>query len=240
MDLTPTALLEAASFDWETLLPILFFVLYGIAQFVGSRKKPDEEVDEEPDSGQQQVDPLEKARQIREEIKRKIEERTQPAPQAERSSQTQQREAYDPYKPESPAGRTETKSRTFQPGRAESQKRSIPHHEEPPIGAPEPGEFNQTDIQKRLREQQRRLQEARRRQREAKQQARKMEKQAAAKVPRQLTGPPVVKSLKAEIIPVDSPARLRTSLIRDLRDPSSLRKAVLLREVLDPPLGLRK
>jgi len=239
MDLTPAALLEAASFDWETLLPIVFFILYGIAQFFGSRKKPGEE-EEQPAEGDQQVDPLEKARQIREEIKRKIEERTQPSSQQERAGRERSEPSYDPLKPDPSGERKELRPQTFQPMEKEEPRRVVTRQKDASRAAPEPGAFNQPDIQKRLREQQKRLQEARRRQRQAKEQARKIEKQAAARVPGKLTGAPVVKSLGAYAIPVDSPARLRSSLVRDLRDPSSLRKAVLLREVLDPPVGLRK
>jgi len=234
-----TAFVKAISFDWETFLPIIFFILYGVAQLVGSRKKSGEQSGEDSESGETGVDPLEKARQIREEIKRKIEERTHAPSESQRADQTPDRGEYNPFSPEPSPERSAGSTGTFQQSSREQHQPSTPQPEPAPIGAPEPGEFNQPDIHQRLREQQKRLQEARRRQREAMQQARKIEKQAAAKVPGKLTGPPAVKSLKAEIIPVDSPARLRRSLIQDLKDPSSLRKAVLLREVLDPPLGLR-
>ena len=33
----------AVSFDWEALIPIIFFLLYGLAQFFGTKKKGGEE-----------------------------------------------------------------------------------------------------------------------------------------------------------------------------------------------------
>lgn len=62
----------AVSFDWEALLPLLLFLLYGLSQFLGSRKKGrEEEVFEEPDPDLAAEE--ERARQIREEIRRRVE-----------------------------------------------------------------------------------------------------------------------------------------------------------------------
>ena len=39
MQSAPENFQHAASFDWEALLPVLFFLLYGIAQLLGSKTK---------------------------------------------------------------------------------------------------------------------------------------------------------------------------------------------------------
>lgn len=64
----------AVSFDWEALLPLLLFLLYGLSQFLGSRKKgSEEEVYEEPDPDRAAEE--ERARQVREEIRRRVAQR---------------------------------------------------------------------------------------------------------------------------------------------------------------------
>ncbi|MCC5833920.1 MAG: hypothetical protein JJU20_04225 [Opitutales bacterium] len=63
----------AVNFDWEALLPLLLFLLYGLSQFIGSRKKSGEaeqELFEEPDPDLAEQE--ERARQIREEIRRRV------------------------------------------------------------------------------------------------------------------------------------------------------------------------
>lgn len=203
---------EAVSFDWEALLPILFFLLYGISQFFGS-KKNSAPPEEESESGE--VDPLERAREIREEIKRKMEERRKGSPEKETVSIP----ARDRPPVPSPA--------------------SAGHSREGPSEAPRPSPSpaapsQEMSIEERLRRQQVRLEESRKRQAEAREKAREIEKKA---------GVPARRSKEAK--PVDAyrlvvPASvLRRDLMKGLRDPNSLRKAVLYREILDSPVGLR-
>lgn len=90
------SLFLAVSFDWEALLPLLLFLLYGLSQLLGSRKKgAEEEIFEEPDPDQAAEE--ERARQIREEIRRRVEsqrqsdeasvsESRQPAPVAQQAA----------------------------------------------------------------------------------------------------------------------------------------------------------
>ena len=209
---------EAVSFDWEALLPILFFLLYGIAQFFGSRKKADPP-DDEPVS--EEVDPLERARQIREEIKRKLEERRKGSAEQEMTSAPSRERPSAPA--QAPAGHSrEGSSPAPQPSPA-------------PRSSPSPGPPSQeTSIEERLRRQQARLEESRQRQTEARKKAREMEKKAGVPARRRKAAKPV--DAYGLVVP---PAVLRRNLMKDLRDPNSLRKAVLLREILDSPLGLR-
>lgn len=211
----------AASFDWETLLPVVFFVLYGIAQLLGSKKKKPGEEEETIED----VDMEERARQIREEIRRKIEERRQaregqssPAPQP---APAQRRARYDPTMPES-------QQRRFQ--QPESQRPEPPQPRPQPVARsrPEPAMPRQSGIEERLQEQRAILERARKEQREAKAKARQMMAAAGAGRSRQQHSPAAVSS-----------GNLRDQLLADLRNPLSTRKAVLLREVLGTPLGLK-
>jgi len=204
---------EAISFDWEALLPILFFLLYGLAQFFGS-KKDTAAPKEEPVS--EEIDPLERARQIREEIKRKMEERRKGSPQ-EGTVSTQSRER--PVGP-SPAPAGHAREGMPSPAPRPLPSPAIPAHE--------------TGIEERLRRQQARLEESRKRQVEARKKAREMEKKAGVPSHRSKAAKPV--DAYRLVVP---PSVLRRDLMKGLRDPNSLRKAVLYREILDSPVGLR-
>ena len=208
----------AASFDWETLLPVVFFVLYGIAQLLGSKKKKPGQEEETIED----VDMEERARQIREEIRRKIEERKRAreghGPAAPQPVPQQRRVRYDPNLPE-------TQQRRFpepEPPRPAMQPEPVARHQ------PEPMAPRQSSIEQRLQEQRVILEKARKEQREAKAKARQMMAAAGA---RREKG-----SYRIEKI---SSSKLREQLIADLRNPLSTRKAILLREVLGTPMGLK-
>ena len=211
-------LMPAASFDWETLLPVVFFVLYGIAQFLGQKKKGGPEAEEEPD-----VDMEERARKIREEIRRKIEARReareggagpQPVP-ADRAP-------YDPTMPESMQGRPTVQPPVVEPVR-------IPEPPKPvTFPSMEEGLARQASLERSLHEQREMLVRARKEKKEARERALEMERQA--KLGRRGSRKPRP----------SAPARsLRSSLLEELREPTSVRKAILLREILDTPPGLK-
>lgn len=225
--------LRAASFDWEALLPILFFALYGLAQFLGSRKKKEEA--EEP-AEEPEVDPIERARQIRDEIRNKIEARKEKQASEEQGGpvhESDYRPSYDPNLPDVQQPRPVIEHRQPQP-QAESppERRSVvlKDVDRESSNLPIP------DFEKRLQEQQKRLAESRKRQQEAMAQARRMKDQARPKQRKTLLNP--VEST-ASTARVASPGRLRQEILDGLRDPSTLRRAVLYREILDPPVGLR-
>ena len=77
---------RAASFDWETVIPVIFFILYGIAQFLGAKKKGS--AGQETEEGEPDIDMEERARRIREEIRRRIEERRRAEDPAEPAAAT--------------------------------------------------------------------------------------------------------------------------------------------------------
>jgi hypothetical protein len=213
---------RAASFDWETLLPVVFFVLYGLAQFLGSRKKGDAA----EDGADPEEDPMEKARQIREEIRRKIEQRKQTAGQpASRDTTAPQRGyGYDPNQPESRQARHQQQSQPAQ------KPRPVVVHQAQPV-ATQPRLSN---IEERLHAEQKRLREARKQHDAAMVQARKMTREASVK--RQSDSR---KLFEPDAVGLDGSGKLRTDVIYGLRHPNSLRQAILYREILGPPVGLR-
>lgn len=214
---------RAASFDWETLLPVIFFILYGVAQFFGSKKKGDAVEEEETPPSE---DPMERARQIREEIRRKIAERKEAGEQAApgQEAATGRRYAYDPNLPESQQG----ERRTTQP--PAQKPRPVVVHQAQPVQAKSPV----SGIQDRLAEQRKRLEEARKQREAAMKQARKMTHEAGAG-----HRPGAHRAARSGASTLLDPSDLREELIRGLRHPNTIRKAVLYREILDPPLGLR-
>lgn len=231
----PSLLQTAASFDWETLIPIVFFVLYGIAQFLGTKKKGDPDEEDQPVDPDE--DPIERARQIRDEIRRKIEESRQASGSGTSSGS---KPAYDPTLPDSQ--QRQPVQRQSQPERPHERPKSIPLPRRQTAASMEPGTMQSApqktgpsgqDIEKRLREQQKRLAEARKRQQAAREQARKMEMKAGATPTRKLPAKRDAYTL------VSTPSQLRNRLMKGLRDPDSLRAAVLYREILDKPKGLR-
>ncbi|MEX0325015.1 MAG: hypothetical protein AB3N33_02885 [Puniceicoccaceae bacterium] len=217
----PLDLSLAASFDWETLLPVVFFVLYGIAQLLGSKKKKNQP---QEDDYQEDVDMEERARQIREEIRRKIEERKQAregqSPQAPQPIPQQRRARYDPTLPETQQRRA--------PAPEPAPVRPVIQPEPVARRAPEPVMARPSSLEQQLQEQRAILERARREQQEAKAKARQMladvgagEKKAGTRRTATASG------------------NLRDDLLADLQNPSSTRKAILLREVLGTPMGLK-
>ncbi len=200
----------AASFDWETLLPVLFLVLYGLAQFLSARKKGAAAAEE---TEQAEVDAEERARQIREEIRRRIEERRRAA-EGQAPQPAAPAPAYDPRLPE-------------------SQQRRMPAAPAAPVFMP----GAESDFEQRLREQRRKLEEARREREEAHARALEIERRAMEARP----GRPIQRKRAAAGAPagLQGPAQLRRQLVSNLQQPESVRLAVLLREVLGPPVALR-
>jgi hypothetical protein len=217
--------LLAVSFDWEALIPILFFLLYGLAQFFGSKKKGGEE--EIPVEDEEAVDPMERARQIREDIQRKIQERRDAAGTATDPTMGRQPQVQPPYDPTVPES-------------APQPAQSPPPNTPQPVQRAQPaaGSSRELNIEERLRRQQERLREARKRQEEARRKARSMQDRAGLGQGRQLLQP--VKRSKAAAAPdLLRPAALRQQVIDGVRDPNSLRKAILYQEILGTPVSLR-
>ena len=252
----PDGFLRAASFDWEALLPILFFVLYGLSQFFGGRKGEEaEEGGEEPD-----VDAKERARQIREDIRRKIEARRKGAGQGaepERGhAESRASGGYDPTVPEGqqsrqrpPAQALERKELSHnrkelsQPERKAARDPRESEREEwnSPVPGPRPGEIG-TDgpslLERKLAEQRKRLEESRRQQEAAHRKARSIRKKAGVEEGSIGSGLEA-RPRSAYTIETWKPSALRAAVLSGLRDPKTIRQAVLYREILDPPVGMR-
>jgi hypothetical protein len=207
----------AASFDWETLAPVIFFILYGLAQLFGNKKKGKTQEEEEPE-----VDPAERARRIREEIRRRIEERRQE--QEGGMPRPVERPAYDPTVPDTAQARPVAQ---FPQQRRDSRQVVQPTQPAQPV-------FQKTEktvgLEQKLAEQRRILAESQRKQKEAREKARQMLHDAGAQADA---------NIRREGAKAVGAKRLKKELLSGLRDTNGLRKAVLYREILDPPLGMR-
>jgi len=212
----------AASFDWEALLPVLFFLLYGISQLFG-KKKRSQEGEEAPDE-----DAMERARQIREEIRRKIEERRQAAGGGESTPE------YDPTTPDG-------QQRNLRPQHAElrPQQGTLEQPVQKSIPMPAPQQKRRmpeptVSIGERLKEQRRMLEETRRKAKEA--------QERAATYSQSGRGRQVVAIRQRAELEKSGPKRGRTfreNLLMGLRNPQSLRKAILYQEILEKPVSLK-
>lgn len=218
----------ALSFDFESLLPILFFVLYGLSQFLGSKKKPKEVEEAEEEELDALDEARERARQIREEIQRKIRERQQGHPSGQGAGDW-----------ESPPVVIPPPARTILVETDATLERSLPRVE--PVARPKEAYQNslQSEMERRLEEQRVVLAEARRKNQEARREAMRRSEAVLAKArsDRKLAQNERRDRNAAAIIP--SKESFRGELVSELRNPQSVRKAILYREILGPPLALR-
>lgn len=184
----------AVNFEWEALLPLLLFLLYGLSQLLGGRRKdiPEEQepVDYDPTAAAEEEE-QERAREVREEVRRRIAERQQ----AETSAETTPQQRPEP----APAA-------------------SAPPRRQPQAPAPQSG--GDGGIVERLAEQKRRLESARR----EKQRAEQESKEIYAKARRAARGsirsskkadlPQSAVALRDEVLDVvSSPLRLRQGIL---------------------------
>jgi hypothetical protein len=195
----------AASFDWEQLLPLLFFVAYGVIQFLGHKKKPADPLADDESAD----DPDVVARQIREEIQRKIEERRRAAGDTQAPGPVlQPRSGPEPS----------MMSPTARQAQAERPMRVAPAA---PVVDP------QLSLMHRLEKQRARLAEAEEQQRAAARRAQQM-----------------VSAYRLDSEIADEAAAIITgNVASDVREllqrHASQRTAIVLAEILGPPVGLR-
>lgn len=229
MNLPEQTVMHALSIDWEALLPILFFLLYGLSQFFGSKKNKGAEEAEE--AGAEEVDPMERARQIREEIQRKIRERREASGTETDPTMGQQPTVVPPYDPTQPERPTSSME-------AEPVRTPVQRPQPRPVERAQPAASGGISIEERLRRQQERLQEARQRQAEARRKAQSMRQRVGAP-----SGPMMGQVQRARaatpVVDLVRPAVLREDVIKGLRDPNALRKAILYREILGQPKSLQ-
>jgi DNA repair exonuclease SbcCD ATPase subunit len=220
----------AFSFDFDTLLPILFFVLYGLSQFLGGKKKKGEAEELEPEEDDAMEEARERARQIREEIQRKIRER-----QAGRRHSHGNGDWESPpvVMPPEPVEEDPVLART------DAQlERSIPDLD----GLQESARERQpvmSEMEQRLEEQRARLAETKRKNEVARKEALRRRNEAYAKAKQFRTDLDQTMRSDARSFGGIAAGKFRDELIAGLRDPATVRQAILYREILDPPVGLR-
>lgn len=217
----------ALSFDFESLLPILFFVLYGLSQFLGSKKKPKELEEPEEDESDAFEEARERARQIREEIQRKIRERQQGGAGGQGAGDW-----------ESPPVVIPPRGRLLEETDAALEK-SLPRVE--PASSPKESYQNslQSEMERRLEEQRALLAQARRKNEEARREARRRSEAILAKARSDRKLEQDARRDRNAVVSVPLTESFRGELVSELRNPQSVRKAILYREILGTPLGLR-
>jgi hypothetical protein len=206
----------AAGIDFDSIAPFVFVILIVASQLMGALKKKGARKEEEPD-----VDALERARQIREEIRRKIEERRQELePGTTRPVNQPRRSAYDPTMPE---------QQQRQPQPVQQQRPAVPRTS-PARPVYQVQRSRGSTLLEQLAEQRKRLESAQRQQQEARAKAKRM---------LQESGFEIKEREKLAGTGTASTSLLKKQLLSGLRDKNGLRKAVLYREVLGKPIGLR-
>jgi hypothetical protein len=253
----PITELVALSIDFEVLAPVIFIILYFLSQFLGGgdkekkAKKKQEKREaaqrgkQSPmDSAQADADEEARARRIREEIQRKIAERRA----AEGAGGGQQQAPtssprYDPTLPEHAQRRDFSSS----PDIAREVPERLPPRRVEPTTPPAPAPRRVAEQEPRVRansfesamaEQRRQLERASQAREDAFRQARSIERGVAATNLRLLEAREARSAERRAALL--TPDALRREILDELRDPETARKAIVLREVLGPPLGMRK
>ncbi len=227
-----------ASFDWEKLLPLVFFALYGLAQLIGSMKKGKQQQEEQPET-----DVAERARQVREEIRRKIAERRRAA-EGQGGQPATRPYHYDPTQPDGQKPLFHPAPKPHQdPARMQrEQPRRRETRREEPAWSGDSGS-RMSSLEKRLEEQRKILEQSRRQQREAREKARSMERNAGVRdITAGEVGTDEIGSSGSSVREHPETIRnrrIRHNILSDLSHPDGLKKAVLYREIIGPPLGLR-
>ncbi len=224
--------------NWfELLIPVIIVLLY-LFQRIWSGG---EEIDERPPG---ESDTSDEARRIQEEIRRKIVTRQQ-GRQAREYVQETVRDDYEPV----PAEATTEPERFERFESAPENRRDDPggfhtssgeserSAEEHVPGLAPVGESRQRDYQAELQEQLRRVEEAKQMRRQATHSAGEVVRKAGTQSNQRLGG----KQFEHQAGRVQR--RYGTyavdALVDDLRSPDGLRKAFLMREILDRPVGMR-
>lgn len=226
----------ALSIDWESILPILLFVGYGISQMIGSGKKGDADAEDDPDAAEAE----ERARKVREEIRRAIEQRRRQLtgePQADEAGAAEpvgQRRVYDPTLPEQAQRRVLT-----HPSRREASEPSDP---EPPfVGGHDPiSGGGESMLQAQLDAQRLRLEAAKAERAAAQERAQQIRSEANARQQARDARNQRRGSRHSNLAYDWESRDLDISVIGEqLRSPGGLRQAIIFHEILGKPVGER-
>lgn len=226
----------AQGIDWESILPVLLFVGYGIVQMIGALKGNKEE---EEDTAKEDPEAMERARRIREEIRERIRKRMEGVEGSETPvGSPSPSPAYDPNLPEQMQGRRTVESAPRQRLELPSQRRTREPREieERPLEMFDPlSGGGESMIQRQLAEQQRRLEEAKAERQSAIERAKEIRGKAAATPVEAVRRPP--KRDFWNVVP--STEQQFDDLLAGLRSAGGLRNAILYQEILGTPKGLR-
>ena len=241
-------LAQGGGFDWEGVVPIVIFIFYALSQFLGSgtKKKAKEKKREatrrrQGPAGESPSEAAEeaRAREIREEIQRRIAEKQQQGQPTAQPPVMRESEAprYDPTVPEPNQRRARRRDVGSSPVPVEEARKAAEVARAPePAAAPArraawADRGNGSSIEERLRQQKKRLELAR------------SERDSALKKAREITARSTRQQSKEKqfswAVADRSPARLRSDVIEALSDPAGAQKAMLYLEILGPPLAYR-
>ena len=208
----------------NVIVPIIILILYGLGNAAqGKKKKRNKRKLARPSAKGRTAEADQQAREIREEIKRKIAERSgAPAPPAPPPPMEEPTlPGWRPY-PEEPL----PADREMPAGQAEELPEPIPSYDRPVPAAMET-EVYLDDFEDRLEGIEERL-------RQFQEQARAEE----ARI-RRPAGPVEISPRLEPVLLAKGRDSLRAQLFRDLAHPLGQRKAILVSEILGKPIGLK-
>lgn len=239
----PDSTVQVAALSWEELIPILFFVIYGIVQLIASQrnKSGGEEAGEDPAD----LEAEERARKIREEIQRKLQNRgnkpSRPAepesPEPATASAPSRRREYDPRLPDDEQPQPwdwESPKKMAPPDWEESHEPS--HWEERPREQRSGHPSGMEDIEQQLANQRQKVKESLRERDAAKVKAEDIRKKAG--IGDEIGSPAKPKARSAYDFR-QTRESLRGDLIEALKNPKTTRQAMVLSEILGDPKSLQ-
>ncbi len=205
----------AIGFEWEGLLPIVLFLLYGVSQLLSSRKKNDVDVEETAEMREEHEAEEERARQIREEIQRRVQQQRSQADATKAASE----QAAAAAKRAEPVKRwTRQESHATAARNASMEPQSVVPAAKPAVKG----------LEVRLMEQRQKLASAKRAKSNAEREARSMANS-------QLRS----NRYKAATTAAMDPNLVSKEIRAILSNPSSARQGILLSEILGPPVANR-
>lgn len=211
---------------FDFIIPVLVFVFWIVGQFLNSRGNKEEDSPPIPTRNQQDDSAPDRTRDIQEEIRRKIAERRQ-----------QQAQPQGQMPPPVPAQR---QARPPEPEPvAEDPFARQPWNRDNEPQTPPPMPANHAEPDRLTVELKRRREELAAAKKQANQARKETQKQIAksTKVKTVRQRGPRIKSPK--VAAVDARRSLREDVLTDLKTTNAIRRAFVLKELLDKPVGLR-
>ncbi|QYY36486.1 hypothetical protein [Ruficoccus sp. ZRK36] len=217
----------------EWLVPVVVFVIWAINAAISLAKKKQGEGEEE-EAPRRNYTPLdhpsnddaERTRRIQEEIRRKIAER-----RGGTVPQQQEESEFQPAHQPPPIRRTAERTPSpLEAPRPMTSPREVAHRRQ---RMPEP---TYTDYRDPTQELMAQLEARQREAKEAEQRAEAIRRQSREKISQSQRAKPILKKRSTG----HSFSSMRSSIKQELKDPESVRRAVLHYEILGTPVGLRR